>query len=86
MIDRVKYLLEKQNQIWVLLIGIVLIVYGIYLYSEISSLEESGQEILINRTVNRLYNIGGKNLLLALFEGTGIIALISGFLQLRKKL
>jgi len=84
--DKLKNILEKQNQIWVFLIGIALIIAGFYFFFHIQGLEEVGQEARFSRKIQWIYDYLGKYGILALFEIVGLIALVSGIRQLRGKL
>lgn len=84
--SKIKNILEKQNQIWVVLVGIALIIAGFYFFFHIQGLEEAGTEVRFGRKVQWIYNYLGKYGILALFEIVGFIALISGIRQLRGKL
>ncbi len=84
--SKLKNILEKQNQIWVFLIGIILIAAGIYFFLDIQSKEIAGTEVRMKKIFQLVYNFGGKYAILAIFEVVGLIALISGIQQLRNKL
>lgn len=83
--DKLKNILEKQNQIWVFLVGIALIIAGIYFFFHIQGLENAGQDVRFSRKIQWVYDILGKFGILAVFEIVGVIALISGIKQLRGK-
>lgn len=78
-----KKILEKQSVIWTLLVGLALIVYGIYLFTEISSTESAGGVVRMKRIFQLLYDFGGKYSILAVFEVIGVISIISGIRQLK---
>lgn len=84
--SKIKHILEKQNQIWVFLVGIALIIGGFYFFFHIQGLEEAGQQVRFGRKIQWVYNYLGKYGILAVFEIVGLIALISGIQQLRGKL
>lgn len=84
--SKLKNILEKQNQIWVILVGIALIVGGIYFFLDIQSKEIAGTEVRMKKILELIYNFGGKYTILAMFEVFGLIVLISGIQQLRNKL
>lgn len=84
--NNLKNLLEKQNQIWLVIIGLVLIVYGVYEFQDIASKEASGQPVRMKKIMQYIYQAGGKYTILSMFEIVGIISLMSGILQLRKKI
>lgn len=77
--------LEKQNQIWTLIIGIALIAGGFYFFFYIKDFEDAGIEVSLPRYAKQLYKVGGKYTILAMFEIVGLIALISGIRQLTGK-
>ncbi|WP_417785161.1 hypothetical protein [Tenacibaculum sp.] len=84
--NKLKNTLEKQNQIWVFLIGIALIIAGFYFFFHIQELEEAGQEVRFSRKIQWVYDYLGKYGMFASFEIVGLIALISGIKQLKGKL
>lgn len=84
--DKLRSFLEKQNQIWLIIGGIALIGYGIYLFINIKGMENGGQEIRMKRILETVYNLGGKYTILAIFEFFGIAVLVSGILQFKNKL
>lgn len=79
-------ILEKQYQIWIFLIGIVLIVGGVYFFLDIKSMEEAGKEVHMNKLFKLVYNFGGKYAILAYFEVIGLLSLISGIQTIKNKL
>ncbi|MEN7549932.1 hypothetical protein AAG747_18550 [Rapidithrix thailandica] len=81
--DKLKKLLEKQNALWLLIIGVVVILFGLYIFFKIKAKEDAGIEVRLPRLAERLYDLGGKYTLLALCEAVGIITLISGIKQVR---
>ncbi len=84
--EKLESLLELQGKLWVLIIGIGLILFGIYQFNEIVAMEQAGDEVRLRRIFQYIYNFGGKYSILAIFEATGIIALVSGILQIRNKI
>ncbi|MEM9141510.1 MAG: hypothetical protein AAGA86_00895 [Bacteroidota bacterium] len=83
---KLKNILEKQNQIWVVLLGIALIITGLYLFFDIQGMEAAGREVRFGRRFQFVYDSLGKFGVLAVFEILGLIALISGIQQLKGKL
>lgn len=83
---KIENILEKQNKIWVFIIGLALIIGGFYFFFDMKTTEEAGQAVRMKRAFQYVYDFGGKYLILAIFEIVGIIALISGIQQLRNKL
>ena len=81
-----KNILEKIHLLWIPVIGIALIVYGIYLFIDINTMEANGQTVRMKKIFELIYNFGGKYTMLAIFEIVGIVVLISGIKQLRGKL
>ncbi len=81
--EKLKALLEKQSQIWLIIIGLVLMGFGIYQFLELAVAEEAGQVVKMKRILELIYRFGGKYTLLALFEGLGILCLVSGIVQLK---
>lgn len=79
-----KKILENQSIIWLIFLGISLIIFGIYTFLEIRTIEEEGGVFRTKKILQLIYNFGGKYTLLALFESIGIICVISGIKQLNK--
>lgn len=77
------YLLEKQKLFWLIAVGLALIIYGVYFFMEIKSIEENHGIVRMKRVFLLLYNLGGKYAILALFEIVGLITLIAGIKQLK---
>ncbi|MBE7659704.1 hypothetical protein [Tenacibaculum finnmarkense] len=78
--------LEKQNKFWVFIVGIALIIGGIYFFFDMKTTEEAGLPVRMKKAFQIVYDFGGKYAILAIFEILGLFALISGIQQLRNKL
>ncbi|PKG38866.1 hypothetical protein [Psychromonas sp. Urea-02u-13] len=85
-IEKIESFLEKQNNIWVPILGAALIIVGFYVFFDMKIQEEAGIPVKMKRAYQYLYDFGGKYLILALFESLGIFALISGIQQLRNRI
>ncbi|GAA5112949.1 hypothetical protein GCM10023211_20410 [Orbus sasakiae] len=80
-----KSLLEYQNILWVIVVGVVLIIFGFYLYTELSLYEQSGSSISMPKMFRLFYEMFGKYVTVLFVEAVGVIALISGIWQLVDK-
>lgn len=64
-----------------LLIGGMLIAFGIYMYIDLAAWEKSAEQKSLNRMIWRLYDWGGKIAVTLFFNGIGLITLLSGLKQ-----
>jgi len=74
--DTYKKFIEKQNTFWLVVVGVAMIIFGIYYFFELKSAEEGLKTVSIPWFLGFIYNIGGK------FLVSGIIVLlgvVSGF-------
>lgn len=81
---KLKNILDYQTQIAIIVVGISLIIFGIYFFFEIISYEETNQVIQMNRMLRIIYDFGGKYCILVFFEILGIVTLFFGVKQLRE--
>ncbi|MNJ91847.1 hypothetical protein D3C87_95020 [compost metagenome] len=81
----IKNFVEKIHLLWVPVIGVAFIIYGIYLFLDICTIETAGQPVRMKKILQVIYNLGGKQTILVIFELTGVILLVSGIQQLRRK-
>ncbi len=65
--------------IWGALMGIGLIVFGIYLYFDLAAWENSNEEMRLNSLLWFLYDIGGKLTVAGIFALIGAIVFGGGF-------
>lgn len=77
-------ILKNQQQFWLIIIGLALIIYGLYLFNDIRVIENKNGIVQLRRVFNVIYNIGGKYLILVIFEIIGILALVSGIKSIIK--
>lgn len=77
-------LLEKMHLLWVPVIGLAFISYGIYDFFETSAKEVAGEPVN-NGRLRFLYDFGGKYAILGLFLILGIICVVVGIKQLKSK-
>jgi uncharacterized membrane protein YfcA len=61
-----------------LLIGLLLIAFGVYMYIDLAAWEESNQQKRLNRMIWWLYDVGGKISVAAFFCGIGSMMLLFG--------
>lgn len=81
--DKLTSFMERLNVLWIPILGLSLMIFGIYLFIDISFMEDTGQMIRLKNIFLLIYSVGGKHSILLLFELTGLITLISGIKQIK---
>lgn len=77
--------LEKQKIFWLLIVGAALMIYGVYFFLELQSIEKANGAVQLKRIFLLVYNYGGKFTLLAIFELVGLITLFAGIKEFKTK-
>ncbi|QCW99337.1 hypothetical protein FGM00_04125 [Aggregatimonas sangjinii] len=67
--------------IWGVVIGLGLIAFGIYLYTDLAAWENSDEEMRMNSLLWLLYDTGGKIAVTGFFALIGVVAVFSGYKQ-----
>lgn len=67
--------------IWGIVIGLGLIAFGIYLYFDLASWENSNEDMRMNSLLWLLYDMGGKIAVAGFFALIGVVAVFSGYKQ-----